>query len=97
VDGSPVVDWLRSGMDVRHSNGEVTSFPPFTLEALPDGQRILHYATTERFVVNADGSLGPLVEGSTKVTSLTLSVAAEQTQFMVRRCADTVIGTPVLA
>jgi hypothetical protein len=40
------------------------------MKAEPDGQRVLHYATTEIFVVTADGSLGPRVEGSTKAVSL---------------------------
>jgi hypothetical protein len=43
----------------------------FPMKAEPDGQRVLHYATTEKFAINADGSLDPLVEGSTKaVTSV---------------------------
>jgi hypothetical protein len=43
----------------------------FPMKAEPHGQRILHYAVTEKFVVNADGSLGPLTEGSTEaVTSV---------------------------
>jgi hypothetical protein len=72
LEGSPVVDWLKAGMDVRHSTGEVTSFPAFKLEALPDGQRIITDAKAETFTRNFDGSLGILSEGSTQaITHLT--------------------------
>jgi hypothetical protein len=53
---------LRGGMDVRHHNGEVTSFPAFRLEALPDGQRIIPEQIVTRF--NRNGYA--IAEGSTE-------------------------------
>jgi hypothetical protein len=47
----------------------------FDLEELEPGQRIIPNATATRFVQNADGSLAPLVEGSTRPVTTTFIAA----------------------